>query len=134
MDGIQGFPYLLNNQIFWCPTLVLKEKTWSLKDPPRATYSYAIIAKDAKGTYSIQGYPKYSKIRNPADKLHVTDLAGVSTEVKNPYPNMYNVWFNMGGTHTRPHSRQSNFLWCDGHVDLRNPDSLTDRMFQSDIP
>ena len=40
----------------------------------------------------------------------------------------------MGGTHTAPHNRKSNFLWCDGHVDLRYPASLTDKMFQSDIP
>jgi len=132
--AVGSFPYLNEKTtgILFCPTLILKERSWLDNDPPRITYSYAIMTKNWQGVYAIQGYPKPTRIRSSAEKLHLADLAGVKSEIAKVPP--YNAWFDLGGAYSKPHSRKSNFLWCDGHVDTRYPESLTDNMFKSDIP
>ena len=43
-----------------------------------------------------------------------------------------NAWADFGGMRTDPHNRKSNYLFCDGHVELMPKDMQTQRMFQSE--
>ncbi|MFW6154633.1 MAG: H-X9-DG-CTERM domain-containing protein [Planctomycetota bacterium] len=113
-----------------CPTLATQPPTnpwWG----EWTNYSYAIMGctegYDGNLVYSISAYPVPGLMTHPATTVLLHDIGGIpaeggNTQVWTRYPDMFT---------TDPHDGKSNYLFCDGHVELLAVEALDETMWMS---
>jgi len=117
-----------------CPTLAMKPPTnpwWH----EMTNYSYAImggrVGIDGQVTYSYNDYPVPDQMTHPATTVLLHDLGG---SVQESGTNAWTWWSRNGGLSIfvlDPHDGKSNYLFCDGHVELLAFEALNETMWQS---
>ncbi|MFW6154637.1 MAG: H-X9-DG-CTERM domain-containing protein [Planctomycetota bacterium] len=120
-----------------CPALSVRPVTnpwWK----PWTSYSYAIMGGhvEAEGgvDYAIDDYPLPDAMTHPATTVLLHDAVL-------PYPESsdWSAWSSFHGSYpgstglipTDPHDGKSNYLMCDGHVDLLAVEDLDETMWMS---
>jgi len=91
-------------------------------------YSYAIMGGveiAGRIRYSSNDYPVPDLMTHPSTTILLHDLGGILTEGR---PNAWSIY---DGFPTDPHAGRSNYVFCDGHVELLATDQLNERMWQS---
>ncbi len=123
-DSVEEAPQLQ------CPTLATRPPTnpwWH----NLTNYSYAIMGGhtvlDDQVTYSISDYPVPDEMTHPATTVLLHDIGGTATE------GATNAWTHYSDNliTTDPHDGKSNYLFCDGHVDLLAREALDETMWMS---
>ncbi|MFW6154635.1 MAG: H-X9-DG-CTERM domain-containing protein [Planctomycetota bacterium] len=114
-----------------CPTL----KTMPPTNPwwqTFTTYSYATMgghvdANTGQVWYAIDDYPVPDQMTHPASTILLHDIGGTTTEGGT------NAWtYGLDNlVTTDPHDGKSNYLMCDGHVDLLAVEDLDETMWMS---
>ena len=113
-----------------CPTLAMRPPT----DPwwhDLTTYSYAVIGckmqLDGSMIYNMDYYPVPDLMTHPATTVLLHDIGGSMNEGGT------NAWTRYGPSFFTidPHDGKSNYLMCDGHVELLAREALNETMWQS---
>jgi len=122
-DGIEDAPQLK------CPTLARWRPTndwWH----EVTSYSYAIMSGhtglDDQVTYSISDYPIPDEMTHPATTVLLHDIGGNSYGT-----NAWTVYSPDTLILIDPHDGKSNYLMCDGHVELLAREALDETMWMS---
>jgi len=112
-----------------CPTLAMGPETnpWWYHF---TTYSYAVMGGregiDGQVTYRADDYPVPDQMTHPSTTVQLHDLGGSG------YEGGTNAWTYYVNLFTLdPHDGRSNYLMCDGHVDLLAFEALNETMWQS---
>ncbi|NLF30463.1 MAG: hypothetical protein GX591_06205 [Planctomycetes bacterium] len=120
-----------------CPTLATRPPTnpwwhdWT-------NYSYAVMGgherSDGAIVYSIDDYPVPDQMTHPATTVLLHDLGGLLTEGGDTQAWTTYLHPSTGQLllfTTDPHGGKSNYLMCDGHVDLLAVEALNETMWMS---
>ncbi len=140
-DLFQSVAGQKRNPTLFCPELWNRveagerELAWwrdSAVESKLTTYSYAVVARDDFGSYSVAGYPRSSRMARPAELFHLTDMAS-----ENPSQQFLNCILFYGAPtghfRTKPHPGSSaNYSFYDGHVAGMFPMDETPANFHED--
>jgi prepilin-type processing-associated H-X9-DG protein/prepilin-type N-terminal cleavage/methylation domain-containing protein len=147
-------PTVTTARFFFCTTSVANGMgfTGGTYNPePDSWFTTYTMTQSARGRnpfaagsppdYNLWGYAKYSKTRNASDKLLLSDPAGNYGDRLKSFPDALTVFSILTnnasgnpehGKWYNPHNKLSNMLFYDGHVERRDPKSLTRYNFRYD--
>jgi prepilin-type processing-associated H-X9-DG protein len=134
-DGRHGYPpeYCSSPQDapqLQCPTIVAGGPDLNPLWYSVTSYSYAIMGwgQEQPGMafgYNAAGYPTPDLMTHPSTTLLLMDL---SVMLGQDLPNAWSVYVSLP---TDPHSGKSNYVFCDGHVEMLFYDQVNEQMWES---